>query len=70
MPHPTKPNIQNFNGVEYLTRAQAARLLQVSPRTISNAVADGRLPARRIGRLVRFWRADIDRMMSNARIAA
>lgn len=51
---------------ELLTRDQVADLLKVSRRTLERWEADGTLPARRIGRLVRYSKADIDAFVSAA----
>lgn len=42
-----------------LSVAEAAELLKVSTRTIRRAIDSGRLPAYRIGGLIRINRADV-----------
>ena len=45
---------------EYLTPAEAAGLLKVHERTVRRWIGQGRIPARRIGRLLRIRREDLD----------
>ncbi len=46
---------------EYVTPQVAAEYLSVSPRTLRDWVADGRLPGYRLGgRLLRFKLSDLD----------
>lgn len=50
---------------EWMTTKEAAAYLKVSVRTILRRVADGTLPATRVGpKLLRFRRADLDRAFS------
>lgn len=44
---------------EWLDSAGAARLLGVSSRQIAKLAAAGKLPSARVGRLLRFRRADV-----------
>jgi excisionase family DNA binding protein len=46
-----------------VTIAQGAEHLSVSERTVRRAVADGRLPAVRIGRCIRIRLDDLERLM-------
>lgn len=48
---------------EYLDRRGAAAYLGVSVRTVDRAIADGRLEAGRVGRLVRIARSACDAMI-------
>ena len=54
---------------EFLTVAQVANILQVSPRQVYRWVDGGQLPAIRLGRIVRIHRSDlnafIDRLRTN-----
>jgi excisionase family DNA binding protein len=43
----------------YLSPKAAAQLLDIHPRTVLRWIAAGRLPAFRVGRLVRIARADL-----------
>lgn len=54
---------------ELFTYQQAARRLYISTRTLRRLVARGRVPHRRIGRLVRFTRADLDEILHLYRVA-
>jgi excisionase family DNA binding protein len=46
----------------YLTAEQVGELLQVSPRTVQRwALEDASMPALRLGRTVRFPRAELER---------
>ncbi len=49
---------------DLLTKAEAAKLLKVSPVTISRWLKQGRLPAYRLGpRAIRIRRADLDALL-------
>ena len=49
---------------DLLTKAEAAKLLKVSPVTISRWLKQGRLPAYRLGpRAIRIRRADLDDLL-------
>ncbi|MCP4572809.1 MAG: helix-turn-helix domain-containing protein [bacterium] len=52
-----RPDLPEFPPI--LTLEQAARLLQVSTRTIQRMVKDGRLPGRQVGSQWRFDREQI-----------
>lgn len=47
---------------DLLDSAQAATVLHISPRTLRRRVADGTVPARRVGRRVLFDANDIRRL--------
>ena len=53
-----------------LTPADAAKLLVVKTSWIYEAVRDGRLPCVRIGRHIRFLRADLERFVDGQRAAS
>jgi excisionase family DNA binding protein len=44
---------------EWIDAKAAAAILRVHPRTIGNLAASGKLPSTRVGRLLRFRRADV-----------
>ena len=46
-----------------LSAEDAAAYLSISPRTFGKLVADGKLPRKKIGSLVRFALADLDLMI-------
>lgn len=45
---------------DYLSVAEAARLVRVNPKTIRKLIRDGRLPCARFGRAIRVRRSDVD----------
>ena len=49
---------------DLLTRAEAARYLRVSDRTVSRLIRTGQLPASRIGRAVRIRHSDLLEMLN------
>ena len=49
---------------ELLTRAEVARYLRVSDRTVSRLIRAGKLPAARIGRAVRIRHSDLLEMLN------
>ncbi len=53
--------VENGNG--YLTLREAAKILQVSTGWLYRRVEAGKIPHRKIGRMIRFKRSDIDELM-------
>jgi len=52
---------------QYLTAEQVGELLQVSPRTVQRwALEDASMPATRLGRTVRFPRAELERWIERS----
>ena len=49
---------------ELLTRAEAARYLNLSQDTVKRWARDGDLPERRYGNVIRYRRADLDALMA------
>ena len=49
---------------DLLTRAEVARYLRVSDRTVSRLIRKGQLPASRIGRAVRIRQSDLLEMLN------
>jgi excisionase family DNA binding protein len=49
---------------DLLTRAEVARYLRVSDRTVSRLIRTGKLPAARIGRAVRIRQSDLLDMLN------
>ena len=49
---------------DLMTRAEVARYLRVSDRTVSRHIRKGQLPASRIGRAVRIRHADLLEMLN------
>lgn len=48
------------------TVAEAAELLQVTENWLTERVTAGLVPHRRLGRLIRFSQADLDRLIEQA----
>ena len=61
--HATTPHDAAVITNDLLTRAEAARYLRVSDRTVSRLIRAGQLPAVRIGRAVRIRHADLLEML-------
>jgi excisionase family DNA binding protein len=51
------------------TKAELARFLNVSPRTVDNYVASRKIPFLKLGRLVRFRLADVERALKRYTIS-
>lgn len=51
-----------------LTVAQAAEYLNVTERYIRRLVAERRVPYHKLGRLLRFQRADLERLLEESRV--
>lgn len=62
--HATTPHDAAVITNELLTRAEAARYLRVSDRTVSRLIRAGQLPAARIGRAVRIRQSDLLDMLN------
>lgn len=59
MPHPT-PDVSN----DLVTVAEAARALRITERTVRGWIADGTVPAYRIGdKAIRIKRPDLDALL-------
>src|SRR5713226_7203656 len=57
-------NVHDGEMMELLTVPEAAALLRVSPITIRRYIADGQLPAVRVGKGVRIEREALDQFLS------
>ena len=57
--HAAEPQAPADNSADLLTRAEVARYLRVSDRTVSRLIRAGKLPAARIGRAVRIRQSDL-----------
>ena len=64
MAHAATPQVSADNPADLLTRAEAARYLRVSDRTVSRLIRAGKLPAARIGRAVRIRQSDLLNMLN------
>jgi len=58
------PHDATDNPADLLTRAEVARYLRVSDRTVSRLIRAGQLPAARIGRAVRIRQSDLLDMLN------
>ena len=54
--------------VEWLSTADAAKALGITPRTLYRFIDQGELPAYRFGRVIRVKQADVDAFIEGARI--
>ncbi len=54
----------------FLTVAEVAELLKLNQQTVRNWIAQGKLPALRVGRRVRIRRSDLERVLDESEIAA
>ena len=63
MAHAATPPVSADNPADLLTRAEVARYLRVSDRTVSRLISTGKLPAARIGRAVRIRQSDLIDML-------
>lgn len=54
--------------VEWLSTADAAKALGITPRTLYRFIDQGELPAYRFGRVIRIKQADVDAFIEGARI--
>lgn len=64
MAHAATPQAPADNPADLLTRAEVARYLRVSDRTMSRLIRIGKLPASRIGRAVRIRQSDLLDMLN------
>lgn len=54
--------------IEWLSTAEAASRLGITPRTLYRFIDEGQLPAYRFGRVIRLQAADIDAFIQACRI--
>lgn len=64
MAHTATPQAAADATDDLLTRAEVARYLRVSDRTVSRLIRAGQLPAARIGRAVRIRQSDLLEMLN------
>ena len=55
--------------VDWLSTADAAKALGITPRTLYRFINQGDLPAYRFGRVIRVKRVDVDAFIESSRIA-
>jgi len=51
---------------EFLSTEQAARLLQVHPKTVERLLREGKIPEQKVGRAWRVHRLELDRYVRGA----
>ena len=54
--------------VRWLSTAEAARRLGITPRTLYRFIDEGQLPAYRFGRVIRLKEAEVDSFIETCRI--
>lgn len=54
--------------VDWLSTADAAKSLGITPRTLYRFIDQGELPAYRFGRVIRVKRTDVDAFIEQSRI--
>lgn len=54
--------------VDWLSTADAAKALGITPRTLYRFINQGDLPAYRFGRVIRVKRVDVDAFIESSRI--
>ena len=54
--------------IVWLSTADAARRLGITPRTLYRFIDEGQLPAYRFGRVIRLQRAEVDAFIRASRI--
>ena len=52
----------------WMSTAEAARRLGITPRTLYRFIDEGQLPAYRFGRVIRLKKAEVDSFIDNCRI--
>ncbi len=54
--------------ISWLSTADAAKQLGITPRTLYRFIDEGQLPAYRFGRVIRLKEAEVDHFIDNCRI--
>jgi excisionase family DNA binding protein len=54
--------------IHWLSTAEAAHRLGITPRTLYRFIDEGQLPAYRFGRVIRLQRAEVDAFIQASRI--
>lgn len=54
--------------VRWLSTAEAAKRLGITPRTLYRFIDEGQLPAYRFGRVIRLKEAEVDQFIEHCRI--
>jgi excisionase family DNA binding protein len=62
------PNDANSDAVRWLSTAEAANRLGITPRTLYRFIDEGQLPAYRFGRVIRLKTHEVDAFIETCRI--
>jgi excisionase family DNA binding protein len=57
-----------FDEVHWMSTAEAARRLGITPRTLYRFIDEGQLPAYRFGRVIRLKASEVDAFIESCRI--
>jgi excisionase family DNA binding protein len=58
----------SFDEVHWMSTAEAARRLGITPRTLYRFIDEGQLPAYRFGRVIRLKATEVDAFIESCRI--
>lgn len=58
----------SFDDVQWMSTADAAKRLGITPRTLYRFIDEGQLPAYRFGRVIRLKAAEVDTFIDSCRI--
>lgn len=55
--------------IQWLSTADAAKFLGITPRTLYRFIDEGQIPGYRFGRVIRLKQTDVDQFITQSRIA-
>ena len=58
----------SFDDVQWMSTADAAKRLGITPRTLYRFIDEGQLPAYRFGRVIRLKASEVDLFIDSCRI--
>ena len=58
----------SFDDVQWMSTADAAKRLGITPRTLYRFIDEGQLPAYRFGRVIRLKASEVDQFIDSCRI--
>jgi excisionase family DNA binding protein len=58
----------SFDDVQWMSTADAAKRLGITPRTLYRFIDEGQLPAYRFGRVIRLKATEVDTFIDSCRI--
>ena len=58
----------SIDDVQWMSTAEAAKRLGITPRTLYRFIDEGQLPAYRFGRVIRLKKAEVDGFIETCRI--